>query len=269
MKYLIVINIFFIFWAKFNRIAEINQLKEEAATYYQQKKFIQCLSVYEILLNHYKVTEEKVRLDMAHCYFHLKKYNSAIENYKLVLNSKDPVLKSKANLQLGVIYANNNRKELGINYFREALKTMPDNDNARYNFELLKKKQNHSQKDISPDKKRENSEGENKTTTSTSQELQKTNHGTGQKGDSTFPESEEEQNDEEGDVNTDGKEEMQYDQKGDKKTDALSSKRLEEIHISERQAKIMLRSMKNAEVQYLQQQQKASSIKSIPGKADW
>ena len=127
MRYLVLVNIFFLLWSKFNRIAEMNALKEEAAIYYQNKEYQRCISLYEELLTEYKETDETVKLNLANCYFHLRRYNNAIDNYKLLTGSKVPLLKSNAYLQLGVIYSSNNKKELGLSYFKEALKAMPEN----------------------------------------------------------------------------------------------------------------------------------------------
>ncbi len=269
MKYLLLINIFLAFWSKFNRIAEMNALKEKAAVYYQNKDFVKSITLYENLLQVYKETDEHVRLDLANSYFQLKRYNSAVDSYKLLLHSKDPALKSTAYLQLGVIYSSNNKKEIGLNYFKEALKAMPGNDEARYNFELLKKEHEHQQKDISPDKKKENSNGKNKTSSSTSEEARKTNKGG--KNQNSSSETNSEESGDESNNNTGGEEEeeLQYNTDGDKETDALTSQRLEELNMNERQARTILKTMRSAEVQYIQQRKKIISSKPSPGRPDW
>jgi Ca-activated chloride channel family protein len=270
MKYLLLINIFLAFWSKFNRIAEMNALKEQAAVYYQNKDFVKSIALYENLLNGYKETDEHVRLDLANSYFQLKRYNSAVDSYKLLLNSKDPAVKSTAYLQLGVIYSSNHKKEIGLNYFKEALKAMPENDEARYNFELLKKEHEHQQKDNSTDKKKENSNGKNKTSSSTSEEARKTNNG-GKDQNTSPSETNSEESGDESNNNTGGEEEeeLQYNTEGDKETDALTSQRLEEMNMNERQARTILKTMKSAEIQYIQQRKKIISSKTSPGRPDW
>ncbi len=111
MRYLFLINIFLIFWGKFNRIAEMNALKEEAAAYYKNKNFAKSIVLYEKLLTEYKETDETVKLNLANSYFQIKRYNSAVDNYKLLTTSKKPLLKSYAYLQLGVIYSSNNKTD--------------------------------------------------------------------------------------------------------------------------------------------------------------
>jgi Ca-activated chloride channel family protein len=265
---MVLINIFFLFWSKFNRIAETNWLKETAAVHYKNGEFQKSIELYEKLLNEYKETDETIKLNLANSYFHLKRFNSAIDTYKLLYSSKNLFLKSTACLQLGVIYSSNNKKELGLNYFKEALKALPGNEEARYNFELLKKEQEKTQKDIS-DKKKENKNGENKTTSSNTEGSGKTKTKGNNKNNSSSKNNEE---GEEGDTeNTGGEEEdeLQYDNKGNKETELLTSQRLEEMNMNERQAIIILKALKSSEEQYLQQRKKIISQPSSPEKPDW
>lgn len=268
MRYLVVLNIFLLFWSKFNRIAEMNALKKEAGIYYQQREYQKSITLYEKLLTEYKETDETVKLNLANCYFHLSRYNNAIDNYKLLTGSKVPSLKSNAYLQLGVIYSSNNKKELGLSYFKEALKAMPENEEARYNFELLKK-QHDSQKENPIDKKNENNKGDNLTKASDSEEARKTDKGGNSNNTNTTPNEEFE---EEGDSENSGGEEedeLEYNNSGSKETDALTSQRLKEIHMNERQARMILKTMKSNEIQYIQQKRKVISTQPVPGKPDW
>lgn len=270
MKYLLVLTIFSVFWSKFNRIAEMNALKEEAAVYYKNKEYQKSIDLYQKLLTNYKETDETVKLNLANCYFELKRYSSAIDNYRQLTASKQAVLKSNAYLQLGVIYSSNNKKELGLSYFKEALKAYPENEAARYNYEMLKKEQEDATKDISTDKKHENSQGENQTSATTTEESRKTDTNKGNNGENPSNNANDEHGgDDEQTGGEDQDEELQFNNKGNKETDALASQRLEEMQMNDRQAKMILRTMKNNEVQYIQQRHKTLSTKPVPGKPDW
>lgn len=271
MKYLFLINIFLLFWGKFNKIAETNTFKETAALNYQNREFTKSVAIYEKLLNDYNEKDETIRLNLANCYFFLKKFNNAIDNYKILSTSKDLFIKSTACLQLGVIYSSNNKKELGLSYFKEALKAMPENEEARYNFELLKKEQEKTQKDISPDKKKENKDGKNKTTSGNSEESKKTNAKGNNKNKSSSTNNEE-GNEEENNEDTGGEEEednFQYDKDGNKKSDILTSQRLNELNMSERQARMILKTMKSSEEQYIQQRKRTIHSTSLENRPDW
>ena len=269
MKYFILLNIFFLFWSKFNRISEMNTLKETAANHFERKEYAKSILLYKKLLTNYNEEDERVKLNLAHCYFYLKKYNSAIDTYKFLVNSKDAELKSLSYLQLGVIYSNNNKKELGLSYFKEALKAMPENEAARYNFELLRKDQEEQLKENSPEKKKENDKGKNKTSYSTSEELKKSESGAENKNTSNNSEAAGEEGDTENTGGEDEEDQMQQQDNGNKKSDALLSKRLEEMNMNERQARMILKTMKNSEVQYFQQRKKILSTKPMPGRPDW
>lgn len=130
-----------------------------------------------------KTKDALIFLNVAHAYFNNNQLNDAASQYEqLIANSQDFNIKSKALLQLGVIDAykfryyidkqNNQKAELHYNkalfFFKNALIANPANNEARYNFELLKihplkfKKPNHShssppqKKTSAPNKKQPN-----------------------------------------------------------------------------------------------------------------
>jgi tetratricopeptide (TPR) repeat protein len=100
-----------------------------------------------------KTNNPVISLNLAHAYFNNNQLNNASTHYEqLITHSEDFNIKSKALLQLGVIDAykfryyidqqNNQKAELHYNkallFFKNALIANPANNEARYNFELLK-----------------------------------------------------------------------------------------------------------------------------------
>jgi Ca-activated chloride channel family protein len=262
MKYLIYTTLILGIWNKFNRISEINTLKETAANYYTEGVYTESIIKYEKLIDEYGEDDEKVKLNLGNCYFNLKLYTGASDYYLQLVHSTDAKIKSQAFLQLGVISVNNKKKEVGLNYFKEALKAYSDNEEARFNYELLKKEINSQrQQEQSFDKKKENPNGKNSTSATENNEIQKSD----KKG-------EENSVPEEYDSGSGDGEEVDYqlDETGKKSSDALVSKRMEEVNMSEHQAKTLLNAIRNAEIQYIQQRPQGNvDYKKEVGKPDW
>jgi tetratricopeptide (TPR) repeat protein len=267
MRYLLLLNILLAFWSKFNRIAESNALKEEAGFYFEKKDYIKSVGLYEKLLQEYKEEDENVRLNLANSYFHLQLFNSAIEHYKILTKSGNPEIKSMAYLQLGVVYSTNKKKDAGLNYFKEAMKALPSNDKARYNYELLKKENEQQPKEEATEKRKETQDGKNQTTSSRSEEWKKSESG---HTDAPLPAPGMEPGDEQSSPQEeDDIRDTEYNKDGDQQTDALASERLQQMQISERQAKMILKTMKNSEVQYIQQRRKVNPNTLPKDKPDW
>ena len=268
MKLLLIINILLSLWTKFNSIYEANLLKQKAALAYNNANYKQAIENYNLLLNAKKDKDEKILLNLAHCYYNTGNYYNASVEYKGLISSPDKKMRSIAYLQLGVIYSKNNKKESAIHAFKEALKADPSNESARYNYELLKKENDKEQKQISPDQKKENKNGKNQQGVNNSMEDRKNQ--TGEKGDHNNGQSEEGSGDEDSES---GKEEdqkdLQTDENGNRDIDAMTSNRLGEMNINEQKAMTILNAMKNAEVQYIQQRRKSVSGKPLVGHPDW
>ncbi len=123
----------------FTRSNNINRLKKEASFAFWKKNYKPAKEKYYNLINNYKVTEEAVSLNLAHCYFELSDTANARTIYENFNTSKNIQIKSIALQQLGILAFANNNKEKSISLTRQALQINPFNDGARYNYEILKK----------------------------------------------------------------------------------------------------------------------------------
>jgi hypothetical protein len=105
------------------------------------------------LIEQNKTNHSLIFLNLAHAYFNNNQLKDAAIQYEhLISNSQDLTIKSIAWQQLGVIEAykfrfhidkkNNSKAEIhyikSLSFFKNALMANPSNNNARYNFELLK-----------------------------------------------------------------------------------------------------------------------------------
>ena len=138
MKYLFLI-LAFIQFDGINRIAKINQFKKEGNRAYMASNYQESAKKYRYLFDSLNVKEDPVILNLAHSYFNLNDTSNAINFYTVLTESKNPEYKSIAFQQLGVIEFNQKNYNLSLAHLKNSLKADPNNTQARYNYELLKK----------------------------------------------------------------------------------------------------------------------------------
>ncbi len=129
-------------------IAKINSLKKEAKSAYLKGNFDKAIENYHVLLDTMGVADEKATLNLAHAYWQKGDAESAQKNYQKLILSKDKKLKSIAYQQLGTLSSDPQTLERALSFFKESIKNDPTNEDARYNYELVKKKlQNQQEQD--------------------------------------------------------------------------------------------------------------------------
>lgn len=122
-----------------NKISKINQAKKNAEEAYKKGEFESAISSFRLLSDSLGVNEDPVLFGLANAYFQQKDTVSAAQYYSQVLGSEDPLLRSLAYQQLGIIKKQQNKLEDALSDFKISLKSDPTNEDSRYNYELLKK----------------------------------------------------------------------------------------------------------------------------------
>ena len=122
------------------KIGKINTLKAEAKEAFQAKDFKKAIIKYKYLVDSLDVNEEEVRMNLAHAYFQVQDTVNAFNTYLPLAQSNDRKIKSVAHQQLGVLSNRQSKFEDALNYFKQALKAAPENEDARFNYEMVKKK---------------------------------------------------------------------------------------------------------------------------------
>jgi Ca-activated chloride channel homolog len=289
MKFVTILTIFLSFWSWFTRTADENQLKSDAESSYAMKKYDISIVKYSVLINSYKNTDERVRLNLAHSYFNLNDSINAEFHYLKLSKSHNLRINSISNNQLGFILASHKEYRQALKHFRQALKSDPANEIARYNYELIKKmieekeKVNSSEKDKN---KKKNKSGQpeqidnddspsggkgkpgdhdEKGKAGQSRQSVEDNNGDNEK---SKGEGEKNRIRDRGNNELENNE-LMPDEKGMRKRDALISQRLKLINMSEDKAMMILEAMKNSEIQYLQQIKKKGNPKYDKDKPDW
>jgi tetratricopeptide (TPR) repeat protein len=157
MRLMVLFILLNVFGGDINKISRINQAKRMAEEAYRKGEFESAISAFRLLSDSLGVNEDPILLNLGNAYFHQNDTTNAAQYYSRVLGSEDPVLRSVAYQQLGIIKKQQNKLKEAIADFKTSLKSNPNNEDARYNYELLKKiideqeqQQQNENKDIEP-----------------------------------------------------------------------------------------------------------------------
>ncbi len=291
MKLLTVLFTLLLLFTDFDKIGKINSLKSEAKKAYASGDFKMAIQKYRYLVDSLQVKEEEVLLNLANAYFHERDTANVQNTYLPLTESKNTKLNSIANQQLGVVANRQGKLEEALNYFKQALKVAPDNEDARFNYEMVKKKiadkkkEDQKNKDNKDDKKdQKDKQNKDKKDKDKKDQQKKEQENKDKKEQENKDKKEQEKKDK--DKKDQGKEEKDKEKKEqeqkekdaeqkkeekDKKDSAKPSpqEKLKDMQISEQKAKMILEAMKNQEVQYLQQNKRKATKPKEKGKPDW
>ena len=126
----------------------------EAQKAYLNGNFLEASLQYQILAKQSFFTPPEVTLNLANSLFEVNDKLGARKNYAQLVSLKEPLLASTTYSQLGIIFCSEKDTARALALFKEALILKPDNEIARFNYELLKRqyhpKENKVQKVPNP-----------------------------------------------------------------------------------------------------------------------
>jgi len=140
MKYFLGFLFLIVLGNDLTKIAATNKLKKAAEEYFEQGNFELAAKNYKILIDSFDIDDDAIRLNLAHALYELKDTTAAVDQYKAVAAGSERPLKSQAYNQLGVIAGSKNMNQQALDFFKQSLRENPGNEDARYNYELTKKK---------------------------------------------------------------------------------------------------------------------------------
>ena len=129
-----------------SRIAKVNGAKSEAQKAYMDGNYKKAVSMYTYLADTLDVREDEVMINLANSYFQVKDTANAITTYQSLTASPTSHIRSKAQQQLGILHHRQGKLEEALANFKEAIKADNSNVDAKYNYELLKKKLDEEKK---------------------------------------------------------------------------------------------------------------------------
>jgi len=276
MKALTVLLILVSLFIDPTKIGKINTLKAEAKKAYQAGDYSTAITKYRYLVDSLHVQEDEVLLNLANAYFQTNDTTQALSQYQSLSQSSKTQLRSKAEQQLGVMANRAGKSEEALNHFKQAIKNDPTNEDARYNYELLKKKLEEKKKQEQQKQDQNKDQQQNKDEEQKDKQDQKQD----QKKDQDQKKKEEQNKDQQQKDQEEKKSEEQKkkeqeqkeqkenkDEKKDKNPSV--SEKLQQMEMSEEKAKMILEAMKNQEIQYLQQNKRKATKPKDKGKPDW
>jgi tetratricopeptide (TPR) repeat protein len=251
---------FLILLFNLNSLTDISTLNRHIALAEKARKkgdYLEALQAYQMLFHHLKHQTPEVTLNYAHCHFELKQSDSALYYYSK-LNQAPAPIKTLALQQKGTIEAQQNKIEQALESYKEALRTDPSNEQARYNYENLKKQkqQQDQQKDKGQDQQKDKNNQENQN---------KENHQKNEKSDSQNKPSNPDKNPKD----QPSPDPQNGDSENQNNAQKLKKERFEQIHMTQEQAQQIMNALKSSELQYFQNAKKKPITKPDKSKPDW
>lgn len=269
------------------KIGKINSLKSEAKDAYKKGDFTKAAEKYRYLVDSLGVTEDEVRLNLANAYFEANDTTNTFQQYQRLTQSANSKIRSVAHQQMGVLANRQGKFEEALASFKQALKADPSNEDARYNYEMVKKKldeqkkKEDEQKKQDPNKKDKNEDQKKEENKDQKQDQNKDQKDKQDEQNKDQKDKQDQQNKEKEKKDKESKEKKEKEQQQkeqeqkekenqDKKELPPSvSDKLKQMEMSEEKAKMILEAMKNQEIQYLQQNKRKATKPKDKGKPDW
>ena len=272
------------------KIGKINSAKSEAKEAYKKGDYQKAIEKYRYLVDSLQVTEDEVRLNLASAYFEANDTSNTFQSYQPLTQSNNSKIRSIAHQQLGVMANRQAKFEEALANFKQALKADPTNEDARYNYEMVKKKleeqkkKEEEQKKQDPNKQDKNEEQKKEENKDQKQDQNKDNKDQKDKEDKENKDQKDKQDQqnkekEKQDKESKEKKEKEQQQKEQEQKEKENqekkeippsvSEKLKQMEMSEEKAKMILEAMKNQEIQYLQQNKRKATKPKDKGKPDW
>jgi len=145
MKNILLFLLLTIFADDINKIATVNRIKKEADEAYQNENYLEAAQKYSILVDSLGQKDDKLLLNLSNAYFKNNDTTNAKYLYYQLTDTKDPEIKSLAYQQLGIMANSQKKYRESLFHFKNSLMANPQNEDSRYNYELLKKLMDNQQ----------------------------------------------------------------------------------------------------------------------------
>ena len=136
------------------KIGKVNAAKSEAREAYNSGDYKKAIERYTYIIDSLGVIEDEITLNLANSYFQINDTTSAEGVYQSIAGSVKPRIRSNAQQQLGVLNHRQGKYEEALQNFKQAIKADANNTDARYNYEMLKKKLDEQKKKEQQDNNR-------------------------------------------------------------------------------------------------------------------
>jgi Ca-activated chloride channel homolog len=266
-----------------SRVAAINKARQAATQAVENKDFARAVKYYHYLIDSLQQTDSKSYFNLGNAYYQLGDSLSAFKAFQSSAElASDPYMLSDAQNQMGIIRYKMGKNKDAMDYFKRALRNNPQHEEARYNYELLKKlsqnqpdqqdgdgdgeddqdkEQQEQEGDQDKQDKGKNDDSDGEPEDSDQEQKGDDEQSSEQQKDEGEGQEKEDMSEQEGNEGEEGKEEEKMPQS--------TADKLREMNISEEKALMILEAMRNAEQQYLQQMKRKPTKKADPNLPDW
>lgn len=257
-------------------IADINEKQDLAQKAYQAQKYKEVIAHYLYLIKEQEIDNENIYINLANAYYNEKNWEGAFNFYQKASEKENAFLQSIAFSQMGLLLEIEQNHEEALVYFKDAILKDPLNFEARYNYELLKKRIQKEEKKYNSQKNQEQNTNQSKRN-SNSQNIEDDENG-------NINNIEENEN---GNINrrrrqrirgNDGNESEKIPSESgaelgngnQEKGENINPEKLKEMKITRDKAINILEAMRIQEIQYIQQKKKKSkNVPSDEKKPNW
>lgn len=254
-----------------HKIAQINRHKKSAEEAYAAKQYEEAVRHYKILSDSLYVREDPLLYNLGNAYMQLADTSNARQTFSMLTASKDKNVQSLAFQQLGYIQQGSKNYQQALNLFKNSLKANPANEQARYNYELLKKLLDQQQEQDQDDQNKDQDQQDDQQDQDQQDDQQDQDQQDDQQQEQDQDEQQQEEGDQEKDEGSEGKPEdtEEEGQEQEQMPDPEISRKLEEMDMTEDRARMILDALRNREIQYIQQNPRKPESRPPSGKPDW
>jgi tetratricopeptide (TPR) repeat protein len=123
----------------FNNIEQKNVFKKEFNEAYSNQKYKKAIEIYEIIEKTSKIIEPELRINAAQAYFITRDTLKARKNYDFLHDLPNKKQAGLTENQLGLLAIFKGDSNKALKYFQKAIIENPEANEARFNFELIRK----------------------------------------------------------------------------------------------------------------------------------
>ena len=120
--------------------------QDKGQTLYQEGKFDEARAYYERILRN-REKDDAARFGLGTSAYQQKDFETAARVFNNVMMTKDKSLQSKALYNIGTLFNEQQKMEESLAFFRKAIESDPLNEDAKVNYELLKRHLQQQQQD--------------------------------------------------------------------------------------------------------------------------
>ena len=120
--------------------------QDKGQTLYQEGKFDEARAYYERILQN-REKDDAARFGLGTSAYQQKDFETAARVFNNVIRTKDKSLQSKALYNIGTLFNEQQKMEESLAFFRKAIESDPLNEDAKVNYELLKRHLQQQQQD--------------------------------------------------------------------------------------------------------------------------